>query len=171
MKAPKNIILFGYMGTGKTTVARRLGERLNRPVVEMDDLIEKREGMTISRIFAERGEEYFRKLERELVRELAGGRGRIIATGGGVVLDPANIRDLARSGLLICLTARPEVILNRVAGENHRPLLERPDREETVKRMLNDRRLYYDRIPNQVDTSDLSVEEVVDRLIERDGVA
>lgn len=165
MKESRNIVLFGFMGTGKTAVARLLGERLGRPVVEMDALIEEREGMEISRIFAERGEGYFRKLERKLVRELADSHGRIIATGGGVILDPDNIRDLSRSGTLICLTARPEVILERVAGESHRPLLEGPGREETVKRMLKDRRPDYDRIPGQIDTSDLSIEEVAGRVI------
>ena len=166
MKEEKNIVIFGFMGTGKTAVARRLGERLNRPVVEMDELIEEREGMGISRIFAERGEDYFRKRERALVRELARDRGKIIATGGGVVLDPDNIRDLAREGIPVCLTARPEVILNRVSGESHRPLLEGDDRERTVKMMLEVRRPHYDRIPRQIDTSDLSVEEVVERILE-----
>jgi len=165
MRDGRNIVLFGFMGTGKTAVARVLGKKLGRPVVEMDELIEEREGMAISRIFAERGERYFRRVERNLARELSGGRGRIIATGGGVVLDHDNIRDLARSGLSVCLTARPEAILSRVAGESHRPLLERPDREKTVKRMLKERRPHYERIPHQVDTSDLSVEEVADRVI------
>lgn len=166
MKDSRNIVLFGFMGTGKTAVARLLGKKLDRPAVEMDALIEEREGMEISRIFAERGEEYFRQLERKLVRELAGLRGRVIATGGGVVLDPDNIRDLSRSGLPVCLTARPGVILERIAGENHRPLLERSDREETVKKMLAARRSSYEQIPHQIDTSDLSVEEVVERVLE-----
>lgn len=172
MKKPRNIILFGFMGTGKTAVARRLGERLARPVIEMDDLIEKREGMPISRIFAERGEEYFRKRERELVRKLALARGNIIATGGGVVLDPANIRDLAREGRAVCLTARLEVILARVAGESHRPLLECADRREAIEKLLKSRRSCYELVPQQIDTSSLNPEEVADRilLLVRDGV-
>ncbi len=165
MSALRNIVLFGFMGTGKSAVARRLGETLNLPVIEMDSLIEEREGRAISRIFAERGEEYFRNLERELVRELSACRRAVIATGGGVVLNPENVRDLSRFGLPVCLTARPEVILERLAEESHRPLLERTDREATVKRMLKARRPYYDRIPHRVDTSDLSVEEVTERII------
>jgi shikimate kinase len=165
MKYSGNIVLFGFMGTGKSAVARRLGEILDRPVIEMDELIEEREGMTISRIFAERGEDYFRKRERELVRELAAGRGKIVATGGGVVLDPANIRDLSREGLAVCLTARPEVILNRVAGESHRPLLERADRLETIEKMLKSRKSCYEKIPHRIDTSGLSVEEVAARVL------
>ncbi len=164
-RGEKNIVLFGFMGTGKSAVARRLGERLEREVVEMDDLIEDREGMEISRIFAERGEAYFRKRERELVRELSRRRNLVIATGGGVVLDPENVRDLERTGSAVCLTARPEVILKRVADQSHRPLLEGNDRELTVKRMLSARRPHYDRIPCQIDTSDLSVDEVAEQVI------
>lgn len=165
MEGEKNIVLFGFMGTGKTAIARRLGDRLDRPVVEMDDLIEEREGMEISRIFAERGEEYFRKRERELVRELARSRGKIIATGGGVVLDPDNLRDLEREGIPVCLTARPEVILNRVARQSHRPLLERADRLETIEKLLKSRQGCYEKIPHRIDTSDLSVEDVADRVL------
>lgn len=154
------------MGTGKSAVAHRLGEVLNRPVIEMDDLIEEREGMAISQIFAERGEDYFRRQERKLVRELSRQWGKIIATGGGVVLDQGNIRDLSREGSLICLTARPEVILNRVAAESHRPLLERADRLETIEKMLRSRRGCYETIPHQIDTSYLSLQEVVTRVLD-----
>ena len=165
MKAPPNIVLFGFMGTGKSAVARRLGKALKRPVIEMDDLIEEREGASISEIFADRGEGYFRQRERELVRELVASRGRVIATGGGVVLNPENIRDLTRAGVGICLTARPEVILNRVAAESHRPLLERADRLERIEQMLRDRKDCYGKIFHQIDTSDLGLEEVADRIL------
>ena len=160
-----NIVLFGFMGTGKSAVARRLGERLDRPVIEMDALIEEREGMAISRIFAERGEEYFRKLERELVKELSARRGAVIATGGGVVLDPDNVSDLSRFGLPVCLNARTGVILSRVSRETHRPLLEGEGRAEKIERLLRLRKPFYRRIPHQLDTSDLSVEEVADRIV------
>jgi shikimate kinase len=166
MKELKNIVLFGFMGTGKSAVARRLGEVLQRPVIEMDDLIEEQEGMAISQIFAERGEDYFRSRERKLVRELSRQRGKIIATGGGVVLDRKNIRDLSRDGRPICLTARPEVVLNRVAGESHRPLLDRADRLETIEKMLRSRRGCYEIIPDQIDTSDLSPQQVVARVLD-----
>ncbi len=161
----KNIILFGFMGTGKTAIARQLGERLDRPVVEMDDLIEKREGMSISRIFAGKGEAYFRQSERELVMDLSREGGKIIAPGGGVVLNPDNIRDFEKTGIVLCLTARPEVILKRVKNETHRPLLEGEDRLGRIKKMLSARRPFYTRIEHQIDTSDLSIEEVVDRIL------
>ncbi len=161
----KNIVLFGFMGTGKSAIARRLGDRLNCPVVEMDDLIEEREGMSISSIFAEKGERYFRRCERDLVKELSRDGGQIIATGGGVVLNPDNILNFEKSGIVLCLTARPEVILSRVAKETHRPLLEVENRREKIMELLSARRPFYDRIEDRIDTSDLSIEEIVDRII------
>jgi len=166
-KPVKNIVLFGFMGTGKSAVAGLLGERLHYPVVEMDDLIEEREGMLISRIFTEKGEAYFRQRERELVKDLSREGGKIIATGGGVVLNPDNIRDFEKTGIVLCLTARPEVILSRVENETHRPLLEVENRLEKIKKLLAARRPFYDRIKDRIDTSDLSIEEMGERIIAR----
>lgn len=165
MKEEKNIVLFGFMGTGKSAVARILGERLDLQVVEMDELIEEREGMSISAIFAEKGEDYFRRLERELVKELSRFGGRVIATGGGVVLNPDNITDFQKKGIVLCLTARPVVIERRLAEENHRPLLEVDNRLEKIKILLAARQCYYKRIENQIDTSDLEINQVVDSII------
>jgi shikimate kinase len=164
-KEEKNIILFGFMGTGKSAIARRLGDRLDCPVVEMDDLIEEREGMSISSIFAEKGEEYFRRCERDLVMELSREGGKVIATGGGVVLNPDNIRDFENAGIVLCLTARPEVILSRVENETYRPLLEVENRLAKIEELLATRRIFYDRIESRIDTSDLTVEDVVGCII------
>lgn len=157
--------MFGFMGTGKTAVARVLGEKLGREVVEMDKLIEEREGTSISRIFAEQGEDYFRRRERELVGELSRGGGKIIATGGGVVLDPENLRDFRENGVLVCLDASPEAILKRVEGESHRPLLEVSDRLKTIKEILEKRRAFYGEVDHRIDTSGLSVEEVAECIL------
>ena len=165
MLEEKNIVLFGFMGTGKTAIARCLGDRLNCSVVEMDDLIEAREEMSISRLFTEKGERYFRQCERELVKALSREGGKIIATGGGVILNPKNIEDFKKTGIVLCLTARPEVILSRVDKETHRPLLEVENRMEKIKELLATRRPYYDRIEEHIDTSDLSIDQVAEWIM------
>lgn len=167
MKKDPNIVLVGFMGTGKTAVGKRLAERLDMSFVDMDDIIKEREEKSISLIFSENGEQRFRSLERDLVRELSGQTGLIIATGGGIVLDPANISDYARTGLVVCLSATPEVILERVAGDANRPLLA-GDREDKMKKILNlleSRRPLYDAIPCRIDTTELNVEQVTEKIL------
>ncbi len=156
-----NLILCGFMGTGKSEIGRRVAERLGSRFVDMDAIIESRAGKPISRIFAEDGEARFRAMERDLVRELAREQGLVIATGGGIVLNPDNLRDFAGSGLVVCLSAAPEEILRRVAGTAHRPLLNQPDPAAAVRNLLAKRQALYDAIPAQVDTSGKTVDEVV----------
>lgn len=165
-----NVVLMGFMGTGKTSVGKRLAERLGYSLVDMDEIIERREGRSIAQIFAEDGEGYFRRLERRVVRELAERDRLVISTGGGVVLDPRNVDDLAASGVAVCLNACPETILDRVAQEGQRPLLERGDKAERIRSILEDRRGHYERVPHQIDTDQLSLEEVVDLILQIDAV-
>src|SRR5437773_12176957 len=98
----KNLVLVGFMGSGKTSTGKLAAQRLGLTFVDMDDLIEERHNQTISKIFETKGEAFFREHERKLVRELVARQGHSIATGGGVVLDPNNIRDTARTGIVIC---------------------------------------------------------------------
>ncbi len=161
-----SIILAGFMGTGKTTVGQLLAQRLERPFVDLDARIEERAGKKISAIFAEDGEPRFRELEREAVREIAERRGLVVAVGGGAVIDPANAARLLRGGLLVCLTARPEVILSRVRRETHRPLLEKGDKGRRILELLEQRRARYEALPCRVDTSDLAPEKVADRILQ-----
>lgn len=165
MKTDSNIVLVGFMGTGKTTVGKRLAERLNMTFLDMDDVIEERQGKSIPRIFAEEGEPFFRSLERNLVHELSVKTGLVIGAGGGIVLNPDNIRDYSRTGLVICLSATPEIILERVAGETHRPLLAGGNKMKKIVDILESRRKFYNAIPCQVDTTELNIEQVVDRII------
>lgn len=153
------------MGTGKSAVARELGRRLRRPVVEMDAEIERREGMAISRIFADKGEEYFRAQERKLAEELSHTSGRVIACGGGVALDPKNLEALSRHGVLFLLTATPEEILRRLEGQTHRPLLEGADRRRRIEELLTAREPYYRRVKERVETTGLTPGRVADRII------
>lgn len=158
-----NIVLVGFMGTGKTSVGKGLAQWLGLRFVDMDSIIEEREHKPIPRIFAEDGEPSFRALERALVRELAAQRGLVIATGGGIVLNPENVRDYSQSGLVVCLSATPDAIFHRVAADTNRPLLA-GDKKQKILEILGARRALYAAIPNQIDTTTLSVEGVVEKV-------
>ena len=160
----RNIVLMGFMGTGKSTVGRKVAELAGMEFVDMDTLIEERAGKPISRIFSEEGEPHFRALERALVLELAQRSGLVIACGGGVVLNPDNIADYGKTGLVVCLSATPEIILQRTALARNRPLLEEQDRRARILDLLEKRRACYASIPHQVDTSTLSADQVVQAI-------
>jgi shikimate kinase len=165
MDAERNIVLVGFMGTGKTAVGRRLAERLGRELLDMDATLEARAGKPITQIFAEDGEPHFRALERALVRELAARSGLVISTGGGIVLNPDNVADFERTGLVVCLTAAPEVILRRVAHETHRPLLRAADKRERITALLAQRAPLYAAVTHQVDTDSLTADAAADRIL------
>ncbi len=161
-----NIVLAGFMGSGKSAVGRALARRLARPFVDMDASIEREAGKPVHRIFAEDGEPRFRALERALVESLCRERGLVVAAGGGAVLDGRNVADFNASARLICLQAAEDEIVRRVIRGRRRPLLEGGgDKAERVRRLLRERKPIYDRIPFQVDTSGLSPEQVAGRII------
>ncbi len=161
----ENIILFGFMGTGKTAVGKLLAEKLNMEYVDMDDIIEEKEKISITKIFATKGEPYFRKVESEVAKEIAEKQGLVVATGGGVVLNPENIRMLEKTGVGICLSASAETIYNRVKDETHRPLLKVKDPLKKIVDLLNFRAPYYAKVSHQIDTTSMSVPEIVKRII------
>lgn len=160
-----NVILVGFMGTGKTSVGKRVARELGMTFLDMDDIIEERQAKKISRIFAEDGEAHFRALERELVKELSLQDKLVIATGGGVVLDSRNIANFEKTGVVICLTAEPDTIFNRVAAETHRPLLEGDEKMRGIMSILERRREIYNSFPNRIDTTSFSIEEVAAQVI------
>ncbi len=161
----RHLVLTGFMGTGKSEVARRVAERLGRPFVDMDVLIEEREGMSIPDIFAQKGEAYFRRLEAELVRELAAQEGLVIATGGGALVPEENRRIMVASGVVICLWADEETLIARLKEDTHRPLLNRPDWQAFLHELLERRRPAYAALPHHVDTTGKSVDEVADEVV------
>lgn len=156
-----NIILTGFMATGKTTVGRLLAQRLGYDFVDTDELIEARSGQSIAEIFREKGEAAFRGMEAAIARELAEQEGLVISTGGRLMLDAANAAALSKRGRVFCLVATPEEIVARVADDTgvRRPLLEVPNPIERVVELLQEREEDYGRYPQMV-TSDKIPEEV-----------
>ena len=154
----------GFMGTGKSEVGRRLAQRLGRAFVDTDRLVEARAGKRIATIFAEDGEPAFRTLERAAVAEAAGRGGPVVAVGGGAVLDPENVRCLRAAGVLVYLTARPEIIMGRVGDGSNRPLLQ-GDPRAAVARLLAERGPVYAAAEDiTVDTSGRTAGEVVGEI-------
>lgn len=160
-----NIALLGFMGTGKSAVGRLTAQRLGHTYIDMDTEIEHRVGKPITRIFEEDGEPSFRAMEAALVEELAERRRMVISTGGGIVLNPDNVRRLEASGLVVCLRASPETILARVEHDTSRPLLAVEDKLQRIRELLEKRRSRYDAVSVRIDTDPLSVEETAEEVI------
>ncbi len=161
-----NIVLIGFMGTGKTAVGKRLAKRLGWPLVDIDEQIETSAQMPIGRLFEERGEAVFRRLERRIISRVTRGDHQVIATGGGAFVEPASRAKLKGSGQVVCLTARPRTILERVKPKlAMRPLLARmADPLARIKTLLQQRATAYAQADATVDTSDLTVDEVLERV-------
>lgn len=162
------IVLTGFMGTGKTSVGEELSRKLGYPFIDTDVLIEEREGMPISLIFKDKGEEYFRRVERETVHEVSRMKDVVIATGGGVIKNRDNVKDLCKGGILIWLKTEPEVILKRVMAEGgKRPLLDVEEPLKEINRLLSEREKLYMQSDIAVDTSFITPKEAAEEIIER----
>lgn len=170
----KNIVLIGFMGTGKTAVGRRLARRLKRKFVDTDAEIEKITGKTVTQIFARDGATRFRSEEALLVKKLAKKEGLVISTGGGMVLNPENVRLLRENGIFVALTAGPEVIYRRVRRKRNRPLLFKTDIKERIRELLEERKGVYDIAELSLDTGlcsiDVTVEKIINYLLERNQI-
>jgi shikimate kinase/3-dehydroquinate synthase len=162
----QNITLTGFMGTGKSTSGRLLAARLGREFVDMDDRLVAHFGKPIADVFAQEGEAVFRTAEAQLCRELAGQCGLVIATGGGALVNTGNRDALAASGPVLCLTADPETIIQRVEAATDRPLLPggRAEKLAQIENLLFKRRSAYASIPLQIPTDRCTPEQIVARL-------
>jgi shikimate kinase len=160
-----NLALIGFMGTGKSSVGRLLAYELRYEFVDTDDLLEKRAGRSITEIFAREGEDHFRKMERELVDEMAQWRRKVIATGGGLGADEANLNSLRQHSLLVCLWASPEEIWHRVRRQSHRPLLRDPDPLEKIRTLLAARKQFYTQADVLISSDNRSVREVTTQIL------
>jgi shikimate kinase len=162
----RNIVLMGFMGVGKTSVGRELALRLKREFVDLDELLEVKLGVSITEFFAAKGEAAFRKLEKEAIRSLAQKRGLVLATGGGAVLDPENVRALREKGVLILLTAEPETIAQRLAGDLSRPLLGPDASVERIGKLLAQREAAYQAAAKvEIATDHLTPDQVAEEIV------
>lgn len=163
----KNIILTGFMGVGKTRVGAGLARDLGYTFVDIDQLIEADQKITITEIFSSFGEPYFRDVEARIIRQVLEGDGQVISTGGGAVVRDENRAAFKKGGLVVCLTARPGVIFERIKHETHRPLLQTPDPLERIRELLESRAKFYGQADLMIDTSEKSVEDVMREIKEK----
>lgn len=165
-----NIFLIGFMGSGKSTVASCLAKEYGMEVVEMDQVIVEREGMSISDIFAQKGELYFRDVESQLLIEIQEKQDRVISCGGGVVLREQNVKEMKKCGKVVLLNAKPETILERVKDDENRPLLQGKKDVSFISNMLEQRRPKYERAADFViDTDGKDAEEICQEIFDRIG--
>jgi len=153
------------MGTGKSSVARELAKKKKWRFLDLDELIELRQKRIISDIFAQEGEPYFRKIEKQALKEAAKEEKFVVACGGGIVIKPENIKIMKETGIVVCLTATPEEILKRISTQTHRPLLNVANPKKQIEFLLKIRAPLYAQADKTIDTSKLSVKEVVEKIL------
>ncbi|MEY8338753.1 shikimate kinase [Lachnospiraceae bacterium 62-35] len=152
----ENIILIGFMGAGKTSVGQQLARQQNCSFLDIDEYIEKRAGMAVSQIFEIQGEEAFRRMETESLRELAGNcRGCVISVGGGLPVREENRKLLKQLGTVIYLRVMPKTVEERLKGDKTRPMLQGGDSGERIRTLLAFRNPLY--------------EEAADHILDADG--
>ena len=161
-----NIVLTGFMGSGKTAAGKILAGKLGIIFTDIDRLIEKEQGMPISEIFSRLGEDYFRNLEKEMVNKISEQKNQVIATGGGVVLNPENMANLRKNGTIIWLAVSAEAVRKRTKSDEGRPLLQVTYPEKTIEELLSFRESLYAKADFKVETSNLSIDEVVREILD-----
>jgi len=162
----KNIFFVGFMGAGKSTVARNLQKRLKMNLVEMDERIEKEQGMTIPEIFEKYGESRFRDLESELILTIGKEGNTIVSCGGGVVVRPENIEYMKKNGMVIFLSAKPETVFDRVKDSTNRPILNGNMNVEYIGELMEKRRALYEAAADvKISTDGKSIDEITDEVI------
>ena len=163
-----NIVLIGFMGTGKSTISEYMKQKFGMEVIEMDQIIEQRQGMSISKIFATYGEEYFRDLETDLLIEMQSRKNLIISCGGGVPMKERNVVEMKKNGKVVLLTATPETILKRVKNNHDRPLLEDKKNVAAITELMEKRRAKYEAAADiQVATDDRNKQQICEEMVKK----
>lgn len=163
----KNIVLIGFMGSGKTEVGKRLAENLSWNFIDTDTIIEKAEKMSIADLFAKKGEPYFRDLETKTIATLQSYHNFVISCGGGMVLKKGNVADLKKIGPLVLLAVDSKTVVARLKGATNRPLINVANPEEKINEILTERIPIYNAAADFViDTTNLSVDQVVHEILE-----
>jgi len=163
----KNIVLTGFMGTGKTAVGKELARLLDVKLIDVDTEIEKSEKMAINEIFKQFGEPKFRDIETEMIKKISKKKNVIISTGGGVVLKQENMDTLRKTGIIVCLMATPETILKRTGNSNDRPLLKVENPFKKINELLNFRKPFYEKADIMIDTEHKTPLQITEEIMEK----
>lgn len=161
----KNLALIGLMGSGKSTVGALLAKELHLQFVDIDTEIEKKEKLTISEIFATKGEAFFRKLETQALKEFAQKNSQVISTGGGAVQNFENLEVLKQNCTLIYLRTSPEVLFERIKDDNSRPLLQNSEPLLSLKELLKKRQENYQKADIIIDTDNKTTIEILNEIL------
>lgn len=153
------------MATGKTSVGRQLAKKLGRDFFDLDEIIQQQEKMPIVEIFKQKGEPYFRQIEKNLVKEYSSKNNLVVSCGGGAIVDEENLANLKKSGVIICLKADTDTILKRTNANKDRPLLNVDSPKEQINNLLVKREKYYRQADYSIDTTNLTINQVVDKII------
>jgi shikimate kinase len=167
LEEKRNIVLCGFMATGKSSVGKKLAAMVGYNFLDLDAAIETEVGISIPQIFASQGEPAFRDLESRMVERMADRTGLVIATGGGTIANPQNLEKLKRCGIVITLTADLQTILQRVGSGEDRPMLKAEDRIERIQALMEQRAQAYAQADIVLDTSALSIQEAAQLLMDR----
>lgn len=163
----QNLVLIGFMGSGKTSVGLKLSYRLRMPVEDTDKLIERRERCSVSDIFQNKGEAYFRQLETELLMELTKVKSvKIYSVGGGTPVRPENRELLRKLGMVVYLRLRPETVYERLKGDTSRPLLQCENPLEKIRELMQDRKTAYEESADMIlDVDGMTLEQIQDSIM------
>lgn len=154
MEQMRNIFLIGFMGCGKSTVAKELHQMYGLHIIEMDQLIAERQGMSIANIFEQYGELFFRDLESELLGQIQADSKQVISCGGGIVLREKNVAEMRKNGSIVLLTAKPETILSRVSRDDNRPILKGKKTVKDITELMEARREKYEKAADFIVATD-----------------